>query len=411
MEIIQSFLLSFKLIFSSNPNFDIYYFFGVFAVLWYLWRRREKLPKILLFWVPFAIVGVGLFAVRCMIGLTQISSNSIETLSTALIKLFLCITIMIFVAYNCANWDISKWAGSIALWHVVLTFLAVLMPDSRFWYIQKYEGATVRRMQLLYQSPSALSFVCGMVVLILVYQIAKEGVLWQYLAAIAVMIIDMFYSYSMAGILTTILGVAVIVIAHIGRKVTKKSRLIIPIIAIVSISTVIILVTPGYLYRVSQLLMGRDVGIQYKIFRPVNELMKNLQTTHLLGTGMGSRTEDYANSFIDFASECGVAGVIVVALIIIGLIYASFKRGTLIEKVLAVYAIVMQLTGGDFYDPINYFIYGWILAHTVYNNSQLSNNVSMRLDRKLSIAMIGAGGIIGTTKKILENKGFGESRI
>ena len=31
-------------------------------------------------------------------------------------------------------------------------------------------------------------------------------------------------------------------------------------------------------------------------------------------------------------------------------------------------------------------------------------------EKKLKIAMLGAGGIIGTTKKILENKGFGKSR-
>ena len=56
MEYIQAVLFTFKYIFGQTGNTDLFYFFSVVALLFYAWRRHDKLAFILKATIPFAIV-------------------------------------------------------------------------------------------------------------------------------------------------------------------------------------------------------------------------------------------------------------------------------------------------------------------------------------------------------------------
>lgn len=372
MEFIQAFLLTSKYILGRNGGLDIYYFFSIFVVFFYLWKRHDKALLIARACLPIAIVSA-------IIAFLHPWADRFGCF-IFFIEMVLDITIMMFATCNCKKWKIGRFADAIACIHAVETILALIIPKSSLWITEKMIGGveSVSRLRLFYLDSETMAFVCGLTMAILIYQIIKDGFVWRYVVGLVVMSIDLFLSYGLGGItcalVATIFMVVLIVVNNVRElkiKQIKKVGLVAYIIMILVVAVTALNST--YLDSIKGIAAGIDVILNIKLIKPLTNLENVLGGTHLLGVGFGNgnmstaielmNTEMvYTNSFIRIIAEVGAFGIILVGVVTIGLGYYAIKYGGVIDKTLYIYVIIYQLMGGYFTDPILFLIYGWIIG-------------------------------------------------
>ena len=212
MEYIQAVLFTFKYIFGQTGNTDLFYLFSVVALLFYAWRRHDKLAFILKATIPFAIVCMGMAFLYPNIDRMRVW--------VFLGKVLLNITLMLFVAYNSRKWKLTKFVNAVVWILAVETGLAFMLPNSSMWTTESLMGGEefVTRLRLFYLNAGALSFACGFILILLVYQLITEEVVWHQVIGVLIIGFDIYLSYGMSGMACAVMAVAaMLLLAYIYK--------------------------------------------------------------------------------------------------------------------------------------------------------------------------------------------------
>lgn len=350
MEYIQAFLFTSKYILGRSGNTDIFFLFAAFVLFFYLIKRRDKLALIIKLSIPIAVICLGMI----------LFYPGIHNLRCGIffLKMLLNITLMVYVSLNCKRWKIKRFVEMIAWIHGIETLIAYAFPKSSLWLDATVPGSDeiIWKLRLFYMDPEKLSFACGLVIIILVYQIITEEIVWRYVVALAVMVADLIMAFGGLN--------------YLGRNVFSIG---------------------GF--------------ITEKLVKPFTNMAYALKMTHFLGVGFGNGNTARAaawlggydalpNSFIRIIAEGGVFGIAIVFIFVFVLGYYAFKYGSLVDKALYVYVIIYQVFGGYYTDATTFFIYGWIVGDCLNNKVVRGENCKIALfmpkkKEHLKIAMIG----------------------
>lgn len=410
MEYIQAILFTFKYILGQNGNTDLLYLFSAVAFLFYVWRRHDKVAFILKASIPLAIVCVGM----------TIFYPHIEVLRVFifLAKMVLNITFMLFVAYNNRKWKLTKFVKAVVLILVAETGLAFLLPDSQLWITEKLiDGVgNVTRLRLFYSNASALSFACGFILILLVYQFITEEVAWHQVIGVVVVIADLYLSYGIGGLASALMAVVfMLCLAYIYKFKNvqiknKKKFVIVSALSFISVLTVIIS-NSICVDRTKNIIDETDYILTTKLLTPMSKIGDVLTKTKFLGVGFGNANTSYAlrvldvdnaypSSFLRIIAEGGIFGIVLILFVIVSLVYISFKNGNIVDKSLCIYILVYQFAGGYFTDPTNFFVYGLIFGSCIKRQIEATGTTKIKLfmpvvKEKLWIGQIGHKRLYG----------------
>ena len=389
MEYIQAFLFTSKYLIGRSGNTDIFYLFSMFALLFYLWKRHDKLKLVVEVSLPILAV--------CAIMAFAYPWTSAERCFVFFAKMLLNITLMVFVAWNCKKWKISRFVEAVAFIQGIETVIALCLPESTLWVTEELvdNAGIVSRLRLFYSNAGAMAFASGLALVILAYLIIKEEVVWYHIVGMAIVTVDLFLSYGIGGIACALVGIiAMLAMTYVhnirrDRKVQAKKNAI--AIAVVTVITGIALVLNStYLGRIKGIAEGTDRILNVKLLQPLESLGRVLTETHFLGVGFGNGNTGYAlelfgagqaypNSFIRIIAEGGIFGILLVGVCVLGVGYYCLRYGKLIDKALFIYITIYQMIGGYFTDATNYFIYGWIIGDVIYNKIALTGKCSLQI--------------------------------
>ena len=403
MEFLQAFLFTSKYILGPSGNTDLFYLFAAFVLLFYLIKRRDKAKTIFALTVPFALV-CGLMAVfypwalpiRCFVFCA---------------KMLLNISLMVFVAYNCRKWKILRFAYLFVLIHAVETGVALLFRDSALWVQDiNVNGEAVHRLKLFYMDAGSMAFSCGLVLVLLVYELLTNEVIWKQLVGIVVMGIDLYLSYGMGGIGCAFIAiVAMLIMAFFNKKKNGEAKVIrkytVGALLSLCIAAVTFASNDVFLARLQGFLNGTDRNLQFKLLLPLTKLKTVLWETRFLGVGFGNGNTGFAteliggqkafpNSFLRIIAEGGMIGILLVLVCVLAVGYYSVKYGNIVDKALFIYIMIYQMTGGYFTDSANFFVYGWIMGDCLYSKVARTGSCRIKMflpvqKEFLRIAMIG----------------------
>jgi len=405
MEYIQAFLFTSRYIIGRSGNTDIFYLFAGFALLFYSFKRHDKLALVLKVSIPVAIVSIAMAflypdveQLRCFVFLA---------------KTILNITLMVFVAYNSKKWRMTRFTDAIVCIHAVETIIALMFRQSSLWVgLDIGTGdKIVSRLRLFYMDAASMAFTSGLIIVILVYQIMTEEVIWRQIIGIAVMAFDLYLSYGLTGIACVVLAIiALVTMSFTVEKQGKNTRInirkyIVGIIFGAGFIGAVCALSINYKDRIRAIFTGTDAVVNEKIVEPIMNIPHILAETHFLGVGFGNgntsaalsvlgANKAYQNSFLRIIAEGGVFGIILVGVCLIGIGIVCFKYGRTIDKALFIYIMVYQFLGGYFTDPANFFVYGWIIGDSIYNKIEATGSCRIKIfmpkkKDKLKIAEIG----------------------
>ena len=404
MEYIQAFLFTSKYILGRSGNTDIFYLFSAIALLFYAWKRHDKLAYILKLLAPFIALT---FIMAYLYPWTWVNRSFIF-----LAKMALNFTLMVFVAYNCRRWKMFRFVETIVCINGVETVVALLFRDSVLWTPEEFVDGTVAasRLRLFYMNAGALAFASGLVLVMLVYQIMTEEVFWKQAIGAVVMIIDLYLSYGIGGIICAFIAIFFMLCVGYVHKSQKGDKRVLKryrnaSISMAVVTLVALILNQTYIGRIMGIINGTDSLVNQKIIVPFLKLGYVLKETYFLGVGFGNGNTIFAlnliasdkafpNSFLRIIAEGGIFGILLVLICIFGLGFFCLKHGNNIDKALFIYITIYQMTGGYFTDPTNFFIYGWILGDCFYNIVDATGTCPIKLfvpihKDKLKIAMIG----------------------
>lgn len=404
MEFIQAFLFTSKYLLGRNSNQDIFYLFSAFALCFYIWKRHDKLKLVLKIFLPIPVVTLGMAflypdvsKVRCIVFLG---------------KMLLNVTLLVFVAYNCKKWKLGRFVETISIIHGIETIIALLFRNCGLWVTENLISgeASVSRLRLFYTDPGSMAFASGLVLVILVYLLLKEEIVWHYVIGIVVALIDLFLSFGVGGITCAVAAIVLMLGMSCFYNVRKGRKNIVKKIAIgtavSAVFTIVVFVLNGtYFGRFNAIIDGTDYNLNTKLFNPLMNLIGVLEDTQFRGVGFGNgnmpfaldmmnATKAYPNSFIRIIAEGCFFGILLVVIAILGVGYYCFKYGNMMSRALFVYVTLYQMIGGYFTNPTNYFIYGWIIGESLYRKVEITGKCSIKIfmpvnKDKLKIAMIG----------------------
>lgn len=403
MEYIQAFLFTSKYLLGRSGNTDMFYLFASFVLCFYLVKRREKASLVIKIASPIGLVCLmmGVFypwalPVRCFVFFA---------------KMLLNITLLVYVATNCKKWRIIRFAHLFVLIHAVETVFALVMKESALWvHDLDVNGEAVYRLRLFYMDAGSMAFSCGLVLVLLVYELLTNEVIWKQIAGIFVMVLDLYLSYGMGGIgcaffaIVAMLLMAFLQKVKVGDQNTVRKYFIGAVISLV-IAGVVFVSNDVFLSRLQGILNGTDVNMQFKLVRPLRNLRYVLSETHFLGVGFGNGNTQFAtdmiggqaaypNSFLRIIAEGGFFGIALIGVCVIGIGFYCVKYGSVIDKAMFLYIVIYQMTGGYFTDSANFFVYGWVMGDCLNNKVEKTGKCSIRIflpihKDSLRIAMIG----------------------
>jgi len=404
MEFLQAFLFTSKYLFGRNGNTDIFYLFSMIILMFYIWKRHEKLKLICGISIPVLVITIIMaFAypwtvmTRCFVFFA---------------KMLLNITLMVFVAWNCKKWKISRFVETVAIIHGIETLIALCFKNSALWASEQLlnNENSVMRLRLFYANPGAMAFASGLALVILVYLMMKEEIVWRYVLGIVIVTVDLFLSFGITGIACALVGIiSMLGMTAINNLQEGKSKYFkknaIYVLAIATVSAIALGLNSTYLGRIKEIIAGTDHLLLVKLIEPIENMGRILTETKFLGVGFGNgntgfaldligASKAYPNSFIRIIVEGGIFGILFVVILIAAVGYYCFRYGKLIDKTLFIFITFYQMIGGYFTDPTNYFIYGWIIGESIYNKIDLTGKCTLTLfmplnKDSLSIAQIG----------------------
>lgn len=376
LEIVQAFLFTSKYILGKGGNYDLYYLFSALVFAWYFVKKPNRTIKILKCYMPFVIIAVSM--------LLFYDNFSMVKLGVYLLKILLNITLMVCVLYELPKVDIDKIITYICIILGMETILAFILRSSRLWRLNdEINRFVTTRLQLFYIEPSELCFHCGLVALYLCYRIVtKKGQInIRNIFCLGVVLMDMLLTAGMGGILAMGISLVIMIIYYSLRFVWKHwirgIYLNVKLISIYGLGVLgIVLIglfSSSFMGRIQAVLSGRDSSFRSRFIEPVSVLGGVMQKTHWLGCGLGNLNSEYGlqatglyyvfpNSLPYFIAEAGIFAIVLIIVFFATLIWYCLKKKDTLSLIMLTYIIVYQVPGGYFTNPMNYLIYGVIIA-------------------------------------------------
>lgn len=408
MVYVQAILFAFNNALSSIGITDILYIFAAILLIWYVVCRK---PIVKVCSILFTISIVYAVVVQVVSGVDEWKGVGLF-----LLHMLLNITLMLHVVQNRWKWKISDFIWTIAVIQGVETIAALILQDSKLWYISEYEnGVKLKRLQLFYHEPAYLSFICGILLLFFVYQLIAKEFSFKLVVGGFICLFDMILSYSMGGMVACVVSSVILMISHVASNRTQilddvNSRIrwgIAAIMMMVVVVTVVAL-SPIYGFRLFGISQGTDTSLIYNLQYPISKLFQVMSMTGGRGTGIGQLVggeignsigiaRELNNAFIQFIAEGGIYGILFIMGLLISLLYLCMLYGGAMSAALYVYIMLFQFTGGKFADPVNWFVYGWIIASCLRKKESRKKKIlkveNENQDKMVTCAIIGAKGL------------------
>lgn len=392
MEYILAILFSCNRILYGILDIDLFYIFAAFLFIFYILRRPKASKEIL----SLATVTVVFMLISGLIakpaGLAGIA-----------ISMMLNLTLLVYIIRDRYKWSMLRWCLAMSAINGVLTVVALFFRDSALWEVKIYDDMAPSKLRLFYYEPAMLCFVSGLLFIYFVYKLVSEGFSLEILVCSIVCLADMYYSFSFGGIMTG--GVAIFVLLGVNlykcrnrdKKRYKKTIYWTAFVVMAGVLAVIFMaVSPIYSARFANIVNGTDESLNYTVIQPVREAIISLRQSSWRGLGIG-RVPDMMNSYFRVIAEMGIIGIIVVACIIVGLGYYFIRYGGPLDAALLTYIVLFQFTAGQFTNPVNWFVYGWILADCYGWKERLASkeaNQGVEInDTPVTVGIIGAKGL------------------
>lgn len=381
---------------------------AILALFWFIIRSRKDLVRVIKL---FSVTVI--FAVICF----YIGKNSqIDGSVSFLIQMLFNVAILVFLSSNTWRMNRLRFAWWTAALNALFTVVALFLRTPLLWKIKTgSDGIVSSRMKLFYSEPAYLSFVSGILLVFFVYQLLAKGTSRKAILGIFICMADMLLSGGIGGILTSLIAIGIMFLVWASRRkrnpgMYKRIGDTIPGFVTIVVAIVIIcalLFVPKFNKRVMDISQGNDKAFNYNIVKPVKMTMLELSISNGRGSGidaLGLTEEERElkipkklnNSFMQFIAECGIPGILLVAILIIYLLMMEAQYGGMLDAALFAYIIIFQFTGGKFTDPVNFFIYGWIIGdciHEKIRRGREENNRKLNIDAPRVVAIIGAKGL------------------
>lgn len=388
MEILQAFIYTTRYIFKSG-NLDWYYFAAAFALI--VMCKRKVIQK---YYRIF--MGFGILFILMELGSILFSGLEYSLFDTAMMfgKLLLCLVIMLaskeyFLQINKENF--LFWSVGILAFETVAAMLLVREP---LWRLNDIDNGFFKtRLQLFFIEPSELSMCAALLLLLIIYLVEEFGFKKIYIICAMVLVIDIYLSAGMGGVLS--LGVAIgvgVLYKTIELAVTKKKYYGFLICGgLLFIAWLIIYQTDFAMsQRIRLILSGEmmaDSSTTWRLLLPLRNIGPILSHTHFMGVGQGNFNSElirpfrelvmgtyawFPNSFLYFIAESGIVGIIVLLSGIIYLGIQALRSRRLSIIMIFVFIVIYQIPGGYFTNPLNWICYGIILANCVKRQSVIS---------------------------------------
>ncbi|WP_155994820.1 hypothetical protein [Butyrivibrio sp. WCE2006] len=375
---IMEYLLGLLLVFNNSlsalglSGTHLLYIFSGAILIWYVFKRSmlvKSIGEIFLFFVAYALIS------------HFITGASDKTaIAVFLIHTLLNITLTIWVINELEHLDIEKLVFVGAILHFILWVIALFTPGSLLWQHAEYmTGTKAMRLKLLYNDAAELSVVCGVFLLLCVYRLVHK-ISWKTVVSSAIFLLTMFLSYGMTGIISVAIAMLILLFAYISNnrnQLAKDFKSKIKWISIMTVALAIILtiamLSPIYGLRIGNLFMGTDTAMAFEITNPFRAFIEAMHVTNWRGVGFGGLSisgvgnvigysRPIKNSFLNVMINGGALGVLLVVVLVAFLIIMCLFYGNVLNVAFLTYILIVQIVLGTFDGPLNWFVYGLILA-------------------------------------------------
>lgn len=395
MEYILAILFSSNNILNKSAGVNLFYVFAAVLFVYYLWMKKKALLQI----VAGVLIAAAYTGIVWLLGANR---DLMQTGRFLLIILF-NITLMVYIVRDRYKWSMLRWCCCMALLHGVETVVALFMRESSLWGTYHYGEIATSKLQLFYREPSVLCMVSGLLFIYFVYKSLESGITVKAALGCGVALVDMYYSFNLAGIITCGIALVVLLISHLIRnqhhiKKDPRSTIIwLVIFGLLGVTVVAsVCISPVYSARIMDALQGKDVGFIYTVSDPFGTLVKTLSATGGKGLGIGAAI-DTLNSFVRVMTEGGIVGIVLVAALIFTLLALVILHGGILDAALFTFVILYQFVAGQFTNPVFWFVYGWIIADCVdYHKVQQERQEKREEfgdDIPVTVAIIGSKGL------------------
>ena len=378
MEILHAFIYTTRYIF-KNGNLDWYYFVALFLLI-VMCKKREMKKYYQLFFC------FGILFIIMELGSILFSGLSYSLFDTFMMfgKITLCLVLMIATIKYFPQFKKETfllWSVGILAIETVVAFFVVKEP---LWRLNDIDnGFFETRLQLFFIEPSELSMCAALLLLLIVYLIEETGFKKIYIPCVIVLVIDMYLSAGMGGVLS--LGIAIgigIMYKTVELAITQKKYYGFFILgALLFIAWILIYKTDfAMTQRIRMILSGREVTDSSKVWRltlPLRNILPILRNTNYMGVGQGNFNSElilsfremvigtygwFPNSFLYFIAESGVIGLVSLVSGVIYLANVTLRSKRLSIIMLFAFIMIYQIPGGYFTNPLNWICYGVILT-------------------------------------------------
>lgn len=412
-------------IFSSNRilygfgSVDLFYIFSLGILIFYIFRRKKAASEILRL--------TGIFVLYALLVAMIAENRNLLFSGGFLVAMVFNLTLLVYIVRDRFKWSMLRWSLAMVTIHGVETVVALLRKDQincSLWETKQHGEIIFQKLRLFYHEPAVLCFVSGVLLIYFIYKLVTDGISIQIVLGALVALGDMYYSFSLGGIITAAISIAVLLVVNLIRIVKGKVTVIdknhinsgasnygiqthnsikssilwtILVIVIGIVSIIVFAVSPIYTARLKSLFAGNDVSLNYTVKEPINKLITIFSQTSGRGSGIGYNDE-IMNSFLRTITEGGITAIVLLIAIVITLLCLCVKYGGALDAALLTYIILFQLTAGEFINPVNWFIYGWIIADCFGQKELLREkanpaNYVENDDVPVTIGIIGAKGL------------------
>lgn len=371
-----SFLFVFRNIISfilkeNNGNYDLLYLFGIYIVIYSLFKRRRMFINIVVNVTPFLLMVF-------IEGVFSTAQLDYKRVFIILLKTALCIALMLYGKENLHKCNIDNCVDCIINIFCILTISALIFPDSHLWIHNDFiNNFSKTRLKLVYLEPTYLALHLSIIMVYLFWQILhKKRNKKFYIIRFLISCVILMLSGGLGGIGILVIGLTIIMTAKYIEVIMEckvSTFLLLLSVMIPVVAFLLIYYQPAILYRLIAIMNGEDSSVNYRIMKSLRGFINIMSETGGIGLGLGNintvlglellskwKIETVlVNAYLYFFSENGILGIIYV--LIFNYVLLKYARKSTLKFSIFIMVTVYQFLGGYFTDPGIWFCYGIIL--------------------------------------------------
>lgn len=361
---------------AGNGNLNLLYFFGLIAFFCNL-KRISSYRLYGIIFLPF----VFMVAAEYVFSTSKLDSLRILVYSA---KMLINVSLMIYIKQQMQRINLTKIVKMVYLVFSFLLILALITYGKDYlWRINDaFNSFSKTRLEFLYSEPSVLGVVTSILIIICFYRyffVTKDKKLLTVLICFSAILV---LTFSLSAIAYTFISIVLMLLFQKGTIKGKHVGILILII----VAFVIVMNTENPISsRLYAVIAGDDGSFNYRWNASMATLPIVLHNTNNWGLGLGNMNTElgigtiysiggmdykFANSFPYFIAENGVLGFVYIVFLV-GVLIVSvnrkqirFNREYSLRIALLAYAIISQIAGGYFTDPLIWCVYGLISSDT-----------------------------------------------